>query len=68
MFVVMDGLSLPLLSVDRLFVNAERHRQQQGLPGAKDPVDQQELDERQRVAVMLAHHAIGKLPTRLRPR
>jgi hypothetical protein len=49
MFVVMGGLSLQLLSVDHLFVNAERHRQQQGLPGAEDPVDQQELDERQQV-------------------
>jgi hypothetical protein len=68
MFVVMGGLSLQLLSVNHLFVNAERHRQQLGLPRAKDPVDQQELDERQRIAMMLAHHAIGKLPTRLRPR
>jgi len=68
MFVVMGGLSLQLAGVDHLFVNAERHRQQQGLPGAEDPVDQQGLDQRQRVAVMLAHHAIGKLPTRLRPR
>jgi len=35
MFVVMGGLSSQLLSADHLFVNAERHRQQQGLPALR---------------------------------
>jgi len=49
MFVVMGGLSSQLVGVDHLFVNAKRHLQQHGFPGAEDLVDQQELDVRQRV-------------------
>jgi hypothetical protein len=39
MFVVMGGLSSQLVGVDYFFVNAVRHRQQLGFPGAEDPVD-----------------------------
>jgi hypothetical protein len=54
MLVLMGSSSSPAAGVDHLSVDAERHHEEHGLPGSEDAVDEQELDQRQGIAVVLA--------------